>query len=100
MNLKEELEKIEREKENMKQPFLFVQGSQEEPVVYNLVIEDTIIPCGTNFTNAFKNLVASFFVLRLNFPRMLLHFYKFFSEAVFAVETATPSTIEFLRLLG
>lgn len=91
---------MDRKKEKLLQPFLLVQGSQEQPVHYNLVVEDTLIPVGQDCTTAFKRLFASFFVFVLHFPPLLRFFYKFFSEHVFAIEEPTPSTLEFVSALA
>lgn len=88
-----------KKKEIIEQPFLLLQGTQQEPLLFYLVIEDTVIPVGKNSQVAFKTLFASFFLFRLRFPSPISFFYKFFSEIVFGIERPTVTSMGIKTLL-
>lgn len=76
---------------HLRQPFLLVLGTIENPLTYNLIVDEEIIPCGSDCTSAFQTLFASFYVFRLNFPKYLEGFYSFFAECVFKVSSLKTS---------
>ena len=83
----------------LQQPFLLCQGSETNPKGFILIIEDTIVYCGTKCLSAFQNLFASFFIFRCHYPVPLRPFYRFFEEAVFKLSSPCPSSIDFIRTL-
>ncbi len=66
-----------------KQPYLIVVGSLEHSLSFNLILEFTVIPIGSNCARAFSVLFASFFMLRVEFPKHLCKFYLFFEQFFF-----------------
>ncbi len=70
-----------------------------DPVSYWLIVEREVIFCGSNFTNAFKNLYASFYVFKLSYPQYLNMFYRFFDEFVFKILPPSPSLSSFCASL-
>ncbi len=91
---------MDRTQLGLKQPFLICQGSEELPLTFHLVIEDNIIYCGPDTSQAFKNLFASFYVFRLEYPPLLSPFYRFFEECVFKISPPKASNIDYVRMLS
>ncbi len=85
---------------NMHQPFLLCSGSSVDPLFFNVVIEETIIPCGIKSSSAFKILFSSFFVFQLHYPTLIKPLYKFFEERIFKIsKTVSATTAEFMSRL-
>ena len=76
------------------------QGTAEQPVSFSLIVEDEVIYCGSQCSNAFQNLFAVFFVFQLTYPPMLVPFYRFFEEGIFQISPNNASTTDYLRMLG
>ncbi|KAK4007154.1 hypothetical protein OUZ56_012316 [Daphnia magna] len=79
---------IIEEKPHLKEsPFLCCVGSLKNPVGFNIVCEGAVISSGTSSITAFKNLYASFHMLRIKYPHLLSTFYYFFDSYVFNVHS-------------
>jgi hypothetical protein len=69
----------------LKQPFLVVVGSLDNPQSFILVIDNISIPCGAEFDVAFQNLFACFYIFHLEFPSLLQPFYSFLKDIIFQI---------------
>lgn len=84
---------------SIKQPFLLVTGSLQSPLDYFLVIEDIVIPLGTDCIAAFKTLFSSFFVFELHYPTLIKPFYRLFEERVYRIGEMSASSADFVSRL-
>jgi len=86
--------------DHQQQPFLFCIGDARNPTEFYLNVNEIIIPCGNDFTNAFLNLYASFHALNIHYPKKIAHFYKFLDETIFKItKSLMPTNSSFVKTL-
>ena len=73
------------------QPFLLILGTLDQPLSFNLVVDNHVIPCGSNSVKAFSVLFASFYVFRVKFPKLLEPFYSFLADIAFEITSGQPA---------
>ena len=79
-----------------KQPFLVAYGTEAEPESYALILETTILPCGSSFSRAFEVLFASFFVYDVKFPSLMEPWYNMVGDLVFnIIRHPSPSMLDY-----
>lgn len=85
---------------HMAQPFLLCLGTMSDPKLFFLILDGTAVPCGPNFTNAFKVLFASYFTFNVDYPTEANEFYQFFEFTVFKlVNQCCPTVSSFTASL-
>jgi hypothetical protein len=83
-----------------KQPFLIGYGSVAEPQSFALMLEETIVPCGTSFASAFEALFSSFFLYDVKFPSIVEPWYTMVADLAFnIIRHPTPSMLAYCSQL-